>query len=102
MVGATAGTIATPSLTGSFRNDLAMAQMESVKRGNSSMFRSNSFKENTDADYGKSKRVSANIMSQLLLDWLETRQNCVFDANGVRLLKEIWKRHYPDLGSKFI
>ena len=40
----------------------------------SASFRSNSMKENnSEAEYNKSKRVSANIMSQLLLDWLETR-----------------------------
>lgn len=67
-----------------------------------SMFRSNSLKENnTDAEYSKSKRVSANIMSQLLLDWLETRRDSVFEAADVTALSELWHKHYPNFGSKF-
>lgn len=45
-----------------------------TRSSKSASFRSNSMKENnSEAEYNKSKRVSANIMSQLLLDWLETR-----------------------------
>lgn len=66
-----------------------------------SMYRNNNFKETSDADYNKSKRVSANIMSQLLIDWLETRQQSVFDASLVVQLHELWFQHYPNFGRKW-
>lgn len=70
-----------------------------VVRANS-MFRNNSFKETSDADYNKSRRVSANIMAQLLIDWLETRQNCVFDVSFTAQLLALWTKHYPRFGGK--
>jgi hypothetical protein len=75
-------------------------QRAAARRGISETFRSNSFKENSEADYSKSKSVSANVMAQLMLDWLESRQNAVFDATTVHMLQEIWKKHYHDFGSK--
>lgn len=72
-----------------------------TRAARSAPFRANSLKEhNSEAEYSKSKRVSANIMSQLLLDWLETRANCVFEAAHIDALLCVWKKHYPDFGSK--
>lgn len=66
-----------------------------------SMFRANSLKDTTtEADFSKSKRVSANIMSQLLLDWLETRKDSVLQAADVAALGNIWKKYYPDFGGE--
>jgi hypothetical protein len=74
-----------------------------TRSSRSSMFRSNSLKENNSEEaYSKSKRVSANIMSQLLLDWLETRQNAVFEMAHVDALLVVWKKYYPNFGGESV
>jgi hypothetical protein len=89
-----------PGSTNSHGNAGGTGSARPVIRSQPSMYRNNSLKEVSNADYDKSKRVSANIMSQLLIDWLETRQNCVFDVTFSAELQELWYKHYPKFGGK--
>ena len=55
--------------------------------------RATSLKVNSEADYSKSKKIAANTVSQLLLDWLETRQEPLFSGDLVRRLIDVWRAH---------
>lgn len=72
-----------------------------VVKMTSSRFRQNSLLENSDKEYNKSKKVASNTMAQLLLDWLETRTDPVFDHRTVDSLTEAWLKNYPNIGSTY-
>lgn len=55
--------------------------------------RANSLRMNTEQDYAKSKKMAANLMAQLLLDWLETRADALFSAEDVDALQDIWAKY---------
>lgn len=55
--------------------------------------RATSLKLNSEADYLKSKKIAANTVSQLLLDWLETRQDPLFATPVVEKLAKLWRLH---------
>lgn len=55
--------------------------------------RVNSLKQTSEADFSKSKKIASNIVSQLLLDWLETRQDPLFSSDAIAALTELWKEH---------
>lgn len=66
----------------------------SMARGNSFSLlkhRANSLKGNSANDYAKSKRVSTNLMGQMLLDWLETRKNPLFEDKNFEVLDHLWR-----------
>lgn len=48
---------------------------------------------NTEQDYAKSKKMAANLMAQLLLDWLETRADALLSADDVDALQDIWAKY---------
>jgi hypothetical protein len=56
-------------------------------------FRANSLKQTSDVDYVKSKRMAANLVAQLLLDFLETRKDCVFNEEIIDSLIQLWKEN---------
>lgn len=69
------------------------ASTSSVGSGSSlPRLRGNSFKQNSVTDYAKSKRMSSNLLGQLLLDWLETRRNPLLEKRNLDELAVIWKR----------
>jgi hypothetical protein len=55
--------------------------------------RANSLRMNTEQDYAKGKKMAANLIAQLLLDWLETRADALFDSDLVDMLQDIWAEH---------
>lgn len=55
--------------------------------------RANSLRMNTEQDYAKSKKMAANLMAQLLLDWLETRADSLLSADDVDALQDIWAKY---------
>jgi hypothetical protein len=57
-----------------------------------SAIRANSLRMNTEQDYAKSKKMAANLMAQLLLDWLETRADALLSADDVDALQDIWAK----------
>lgn len=61
-------------------------------------FRQNSLRQNTDNELNNSKKVSVNCYAQLLLDWLETRQDALCDEKVITALVEAWRRHFPNIG----
>jgi hypothetical protein len=61
------------------------------KRSVSSIRRMTQLKQNSEVEYSKSKTIAANTVSQLLLDWLETRQDPLFGFSFISKLKDIWK-----------
>lgn len=58
-----------------------------------SRLRSNSLRIISEADFAKSKRMAVNLIAQLLLDWLETRQHALLNEEMVNHLGDIWKLH---------
>ena len=55
--------------------------------------RVNSLKQTSEADFSKSRKIASNIVSQLLLDWLETRQDPLFSIDIIMKLTDLWKLH---------
>lgn len=55
--------------------------------------RANSLRMNTENDYAKSKKMAANLLAQLLLDWLETRADSVFSVETITVLQDIWEKY---------
>lgn len=55
--------------------------------------RANSLRMNTEQDYAKGKKMAANLIAQLLLDWLETRADALFNSDLVDMLQDIWAEH---------
>lgn len=58
----------------------------------SSKLKQNSLRANTDPDYLKSKKISANVVAQILLDWLETRKDSIFTKEVVDHLMYLWRK----------
>jgi hypothetical protein len=53
--------------------------------------RQSSLKQNSEADYEKSKKVSSNLLAQIFLDWIETRLEPLFPLEVQHKLKEMWE-----------
>jgi hypothetical protein len=62
------------------------------KRGNVN-FKTASLRQNTDAEYVKSKKMASNLIAQLLLDFLETRKDPVFSEDIINELVILWKKY---------
>ncbi|KAJ1435631.1 hypothetical protein B484DRAFT_393451, partial [Ochromonadaceae sp. CCMP2298] len=60
-----------------------------------SMIRTNSLNANSEGDYIRSKRASNNAIAQLLLDFVESRQNPVMESRFVGKLEGVWSKHFP-------
>lgn len=58
-----------------------------------SRLRANSLRVMSDTELAKSKRMSVNLVAQLLLDWMETRQNALFSEEVVAQLGQLWTKH---------
>lgn len=58
-----------------------------------SRLRANSLRVMSDTELAKSKRMSVNLVAQLLLDWMETRQNPLFSEEVVTQLGQLWTKH---------
>jgi hypothetical protein len=77
---------ATPPDSGNNTNSRRKPSLTTIKRATS-------LKLNSEADYSKSKKIAANTVSQLLLDWLETRQDALFSGKVLERLAGLWKVH---------
>lgn len=58
-----------------------------------SRLRANSLRVISDAEIAKSKKMAINLVAQLLLDWLETRQQPLLSSQHVQEIGDIWKSH---------
>ncbi|RYH31268.1 hypothetical protein EON65_03020 [archaeon] len=58
-----------------------------------SKLRANSLRQISEVELAKSRKMAVNMIAQLLLDWLETRQDPIFNEHVVEKLGAVWKSH---------
>lgn len=90
------------SITGSRRSSRSITDDNGLialgmRRQTSSLkLKSSSYRQFTETDFNRSKKVSSNLCAQLLLDFIETRKNPVFEESLIVQLKELWLKKGDD------